>query len=176
MVCCGSWCMVWSVVGSETHLIVWCDGLIRWSDLWRILWAADGVWFRGLIWRTLKIWLRRMVSSDGWKLERWDAEEIVGIRLRRATYRKTKENYGNTLFFNFGCNWKLSYPEKVCKDSVKLIQGCADDLRIFSFCSIDCKLQCSSSYLLNRQLSNNINRFSIPIFILGKGCPSREGK
>ena len=48
--------------------------------------------------------------------------------LDRATYRETKKKYANTLFFIFRCNWKLSYPEKVCTDSFKLIQGCADDL------------------------------------------------
>ena len=33
------------------------------------------------------------------------------------------------------------------------------------------------SNLLNRQLSNNIiNRISMSTFILGKGCPLRQGK
>ena len=39
-----------------------------------------------------------------------------------------KKEYGNTLFFKFSCNRILSCPGKLCKDSVKLIQGCADDL------------------------------------------------
>ena len=39
-----------------------------------------------------------------------------------------KKIYGNTLFFKFSCNRILSYPGKLCKDSVKPIQGCADDL------------------------------------------------
>ena len=39
-----------------------------------------------------------------------------------------KKKYGNTLFFKFSCNRILSCPGKLCKDSVKLIQGCADDL------------------------------------------------
>ena len=39
-----------------------------------------------------------------------------------------KKIYGNTLFFKFSCNRILSCPGKLCKDSVKPIQGCADDL------------------------------------------------
>ena len=45
-----------------------------------------------------------------------------------------KKIYGNTLFFKFSCNRILSCPGKLCKDSVKPIQGCADDLFVsFSF-------------------------------------------
>ena len=39
-----------------------------------------------------------------------------------------KKIYVNTLFFKFSCNRILSCPGKLCKDSVKPIQGCADDL------------------------------------------------
>ena len=39
-----------------------------------------------------------------------------------------KKIYGNTLFFKFSWNRILSCPGKLCKDSVKPIQGCADDL------------------------------------------------
>ena len=37
MVWCGSWCMVWSVVGSETPPIVCCCGLI-WGRSYGLLW------------------------------------------------------------------------------------------------------------------------------------------
>ena len=37
MVWCGSWCMVWSVVGSETPPIVCCCGLI-WGGSYGLLW------------------------------------------------------------------------------------------------------------------------------------------
>ena len=33
---CGNWCMAWSVVGCETHLIVWCGGLI-WGGSYGLL-------------------------------------------------------------------------------------------------------------------------------------------
>ena len=39
-----------------------------------------------------------------------------------------KKKYENTLFFKFSCNRILSSLGKLCKDSIKLIQGCADDL------------------------------------------------
>ena len=39
-----------------------------------------------------------------------------------------KKKYGNTLFIKFSCNRLLSCPGKLCKDSVKPIQGCAEDL------------------------------------------------
>ena len=54
--------------------------------------------------------------------------------LHRATYRETKKKYVNTLFFKFSYNWKLSYPENVCQDWIKLynIGLCWRSFRIFS--------------------------------------------
>ena len=43
--------------------------------------------------------------------------------------KRNEEKYGNTFFFfKFSCNRILSCPGKLRKDSVKLIQGRADDL------------------------------------------------
>ena len=54
--------------------------------------------------------------------------------LQRATQREMKKKYENTLFFKFSCNRILSSPGKLCKDSIKLIQGCANDLsNVFPF-------------------------------------------
>ena len=44
-----------------------------------------------------------------------------------GNYVKRKKKYWNTLFFEFSCNWKFLSPERVYKDLIKLIQGCADD-------------------------------------------------
>ena len=77
-------------------LVVWCGGgglvwqwsgvgVGAWSDLWsdlRLVWLSDvvvwsgadhlmGCWCGLVPWPNLDVWPRKMVWSDGWKLERW---------------------------------------------------------------------------------------------------------
>ena len=42
--------------------------------------------------------------------------------------QRREEEIRKYFFFKLSWNWKLSCPGKVCKDSIKVIQGCADDL------------------------------------------------
>ena len=44
-----------------------------------------------------------------------------------GNYVKRKKKYWNTSFFESSCNWKFLSPERVYKDLIKFIQGCADD-------------------------------------------------
>ena len=88
------WCVlvVWSGCGSLIWLadfggLVWRwagVGIDAWSDLWsdlRLIWLSGGVvwseadlmgcWCGLVPWPNLEVWLRKIVWSDGWKLERW---------------------------------------------------------------------------------------------------------
>ena len=118
----------------------WSDvGVAAWSDLWpdmRLIWlslvvvwsGADLMACRcGLVPRpNLKDWLRKMVCSDGWKLKTWEAEVTSEKALNASeSYAKRNEKEKIRKYFIFQI---LSCPGKLCKDSVKLIQGCADDL------------------------------------------------
>ena len=100
------------------------DCLLWWSDLGLILWTAVVVWFNGLTWRT--DW------EDGllWPLQiknmrsRGNNSEKA-LNASESYVQRREEEIRKCVFFKFSCNWKLSCPGKVCKDSIK---GCADNL------------------------------------------------
>ena len=103
------------------------DCLLWWSDLGLILWTAVVVWFNGLpgglteedglLW---PLQIKNMRSRGNYSEKALNASESYAQR-REEEIRKY-------FFFKLSWNWKLSCPGKVCKDSIKVIQGCADDL------------------------------------------------
>ena len=139
----------WSGVGGGAWSDLWSDltllrlsGVVVWSEV-DFMGCAAGL----ILWANLEVCLRKMIWSDGWKLERWEAEEIVVIRLwtlHRATYRETKKKYGSTLIFKLSCNWKLwLIPWKGLQRLHQTNIGlCWRSFRIFSICSNNRKLQC----------------------------------
>ena len=73
----------WSgvVVGAWSDL--WSDLILKWLSEVMVWSGADlmDCWCGLVPWPNLKVWLRKMVWSDGWKLKRWETEEIVVTRL-----------------------------------------------------------------------------------------------
>ena len=138
------WMVVCGLIWSGGLVWRWSDvGVDAWSDLWpdlRLVWLSIVVVWSGadlmdcrcglVPWPNLEDWLRKMVCSDGWKWKIWEANtNEKGLNNSESYVKRNEEKkYGNTSFFKFSCNWKLSCPGKVCKDSIKVIRSCADDL------------------------------------------------
>ena len=86
LVWCGGGGLIW---WADFGGLVWRwsgVGVGAWSDLWSdlrllrlsgvVVWSeADlmGCYGGLVLWSNLEVWLRKMVWSDGWKLERWEA-------------------------------------------------------------------------------------------------------
>ena len=113
MVWCGSWCIVWSVVGilDSSDCLIWCDGLI-WGGSYGL---------RLLSGLTAEIKIKKMRS---WGNSSEKALNALGSYVKKKRRKNTKILYfsNSVAIENFLC------PEKVCKDFIILIQGCADDL------------------------------------------------
>ena len=113
MVWCGSWCMVWSVVGilESSDCLIWCDGLIR----------GGSYGLRLLSGLTAEIKIKKMRS---WGNSSEKALNALGSYVKKKRRKNTEILYfsNSVAIENFLC------PEKVCKDFIILIQGCADDL------------------------------------------------
>ena len=63
------------------------------------------------------------------KMRSWgNSSEKALNALGSYVKKKRRKNTEILYFFKFSCNWNFSCPEKVCKDFIILIQGCADDL------------------------------------------------
>ena len=83
-----------------------------------------------------------------------------------------KKKYGNTLFFKFSCNRILSCPGKLCKDSVKPIQGCADDLfESFPFVLriVYCNVRHHGNNPGSAAIAREIARDAVTAYEVGKG-------
>ena len=104
-----TWSDLWS--GSETHLIVWCDGLI-WGGSYGLLLLS------GL---TAEIKIKKMRS---WENSSEKALNALGSYVKK----KRRKNTEILHFSNSAAIENFSCPEKVCKHFIILIQGCADDL------------------------------------------------
>ena len=113
MVWCGSWCIVWSVVGilDSSDCLIWCDGLI-WGGSYGL---------RLLSGLTAEIKIKKMRS---WGNSSEKALNALGSYVKKKRRKNTKILY----FSNSVAIEKFLCPEKVCKDFIILIQGCADDL------------------------------------------------
>ena len=113
MVWCGSWCIVWSVVGilDSSDCLIWCDGLI-WGGSYGL---------RLLSGLTAEIKIKKMRS---WGNSSEKALNALGSYVKKKRRKNTEILYfsNSVAIENFLC------PEKVCKDFIILIQGCADDL------------------------------------------------
>ena len=111
--------MVWTVAGCETHLIVCCGGLIWGGSYGLPLWSGSTALSEGLTEKDGLLWRLKIKNIRSW-----------GNRSEKAlnaseSYAKRNEKEKIRKYFIFQI---LSCPGKLCKDSVKLIQGCADDL------------------------------------------------
>ena len=140
--------LIWSGAVKNGSLLGWSD-LVVWFDSSGLIWWAD---FGGLVWRWttgvgvgawsdlwsgtethLIVW---MVWSGADLMVLWyDLLLLSGLtaeikikKMRSWENSSEKALNRNTLFFKLSCNWNFSCPEKVCKDFIILIQGCADDL------------------------------------------------
>ena len=107
MVWCGSWCLVWSVVG------IWdsSDCLVWWSDLGRILWSYGMICclLSGL---TAEIKIKKMRS---WGISSEKAVNALGSYVKKKRRKNTE-----ILYFSNHIRWKSRFD---CKCLFGFYQG-----------------------------------------------------
>ena len=134
MVWCGSWCMVWSVAGSETHLIVCCGGLICGGSYSLPMWSGSTAYSEGLTEEDGLLWRLKIKNMKSWG----NSSEKALNASESYAKKRNEEKIRKYFILQIQLQSNTLMPWKALKRLSQTNTGlCWRSFRIFSICIKD---------------------------------------